>query len=186
MGDRTMEVYLAVAATDGPVTAIEIASQLDGMDNNAAGQYLRRLDANGHIHKISRGVFSLRPPAETTDEVEAPHSFSSDTSFTPSESESAQNRVNEVMPDVIEEARPFLRVGLRIFGAGWRALMRHPSVSHHMPWCCPFRRRLGSLHGVVLAAFFAIVRGPSMPVAAAPWWVTRLAKYQTAREGPGV
>jgi len=27
---------------------------------------------------------------------------------------------------------------------------------------------------------------PSMPVAAAPWWVTTLATYQTAREGPGV
>jgi len=26
----------------------------------------------------------------------------------------------------------------------------------------------------------------AMPVAAAPWWVTTLATYQTAREGPGV
>jgi hypothetical protein len=44
------------------------------------------------------------------------------------------------VPEVIEEARPFLRVGLRIFGAGWRALMRHPPFSHHLPCCCPFRR----------------------------------------------
>ena len=37
MGDRQMDVYLTVAATDGPVTAIDVAGQLDGMDNEAAG-----------------------------------------------------------------------------------------------------------------------------------------------------
>jgi len=37
------------------------------------------------------------------------------------------------VPEVIEEARPFLRVGLRIFGAGWRALVRRSSFSHRLP-----------------------------------------------------
>ena len=68
LGDRQMDVYLAVAAADGPITAGDVASQFEGMDNNVAGQHLRRLNAGGYIHKISRGVFSLREPSEDADQ----------------------------------------------------------------------------------------------------------------------
>ena len=62
VGDRQMDVYLVVAAAKGGcVTAKDVASQLDGMDNDTAGQYLRRLNAVGHIHKVRRGVFSISP-----------------------------------------------------------------------------------------------------------------------------
>ena len=49
MGDRSMDVYLTVAAAAGPVTAHDVASQFEGMDNEAAGQCLRRLHASGYI-----------------------------------------------------------------------------------------------------------------------------------------
>ena len=90
LGDRQMDVYLTVAAADGPVTAIDVASQFEGMDNEAAGQYLRRLHASGYIHKISRGVFSLHPPVTTDEEQEAPPTGSSDSFTSVSEPEAVK------------------------------------------------------------------------------------------------
>ncbi len=91
MGDRSMDVYLTVAAAAGPVTAHDVASQFEGMDNEAAGQCLRRLHASGYIHKISRGVFSLYPPSANTDEEqEAPPTGSSDSFTSVSEPEAVK------------------------------------------------------------------------------------------------
>ncbi len=59
VGDRSMEVYLAVQAAQGPITAADVAAQVPDMDNDDAGKYLRRLHAGGHIHKPRRGFFSI-------------------------------------------------------------------------------------------------------------------------------
>jgi hypothetical protein len=119
MGDRMMDVYLVVAAAQEPVSPVDVASQLDGMDNNLAGQYLRRLFAAGHIRKLSRGLYTVSgeapEPEASEPEEEADHSFDSDTSFTPSESaDTAQNKVNEVnelneqkgAPPVLDSTQP--------------------------------------------------------------------------------
>ena len=91
LGDRMMDVYLVVQAADGPVTAVDVANQMDGLDNNAAGTYLRRLFAGGYITRVSRGVFSLHPPAATTDEEqEAPPTGSSDSFTSVSEPEAVK------------------------------------------------------------------------------------------------
>ena len=56
----------------------------------------------------------------------------------------------------------------------------------HLPSVC--RRRMCSAYSCDQAHQAGDRRrlGPSMPVAAAPWWVTTLATYQTATEGPAV
>jgi len=56
----------------------------------------------------------------------------------------------------------------------------------HLPSVC--RRRMCSAYSCDQAHQAGDRRrlGPSMPVAAAPRWVTTLAMYQTAREGPGL
>lgn len=61
VGDRMMDVYLEVRAAKGkPVSAIEVAGALGDMDNDTAGQYLRRLAADGYIRKSKRPVRGVR------------------------------------------------------------------------------------------------------------------------------
>ena len=67
LGDRMMDVYLVVHGADGPVTAVDVANQMDGLDNNAAGTYLRRLFAGGYITRVSRGLYGLSEVSEVSE-----------------------------------------------------------------------------------------------------------------------
>jgi predicted transcriptional regulator of viral defense system len=57
LGDRMMEVFRIVDASNDPVTATDAASALDGMDGATAGKYLRRLEAAGYITRVGRGRY---------------------------------------------------------------------------------------------------------------------------------
>jgi hypothetical protein len=88
VGDRMMEVYLEVRAAKGtPVSAVEIAGLLGDMDNDTAGQYLRRLAANGYISKAKRGLYVV---SEVSEPTPAPRSAAE------SDSDTATASVSEV------------------------------------------------------------------------------------------
>lgn len=54
MGDMSQQVLQLVT---GIVTPKEIADKINGLDNNAAGQHLRRLAEAGEIKQVSRGKY---------------------------------------------------------------------------------------------------------------------------------
>ena len=60
LGDRSMDVYAAVLAAGEPVSAVTIANQMDGVDNETVGQYLRRLTASGYL-TVRRGMYEANP-----------------------------------------------------------------------------------------------------------------------------
>jgi hypothetical protein len=57
IGDRSMDVYELVAASNDPVTATMVAHKFDDLDGDTAGKYLRRLAARGYIAKVGRGQY---------------------------------------------------------------------------------------------------------------------------------
>lgn len=72
-GDMTQQILQLVT---GIVTPKEISDKIDGLDNNAAGQHLRRLAESGQIKQISRGKYgpatlpslhSITPGSEGTE-----------------------------------------------------------------------------------------------------------------------
>jgi hypothetical protein len=75
VGDRMMDVYLEVRAAKGtPVSAVEIAGALGDMDNDTAGQYLRRLAASGYISKAKRGLYVVSEVSEPPEPPATPRS----------------------------------------------------------------------------------------------------------------
>jgi hypothetical protein len=84
VGDRMMDVYLEIRAAKGtPMSAVEIAGLLGDMDNDTAGQYLRRLAANGYIRKHKRGLYVVSELSEVSEPPPPPRSASASHSDTP-------------------------------------------------------------------------------------------------------
>jgi hypothetical protein len=80
LGDRSLDVLAFVAGRPGGTRAADVAKHL-GIDDNVAGNYLRRLHESGRITKAARGLY--RPVVEVVEVVESgTESTTSNTSTT--------------------------------------------------------------------------------------------------------
>jgi hypothetical protein len=72
LGERSREIVEAVSRRRAPVSPADVAADL-GMDNDAAGRYLRRLTEAERLQKVGRGLYapvsevSERPKDDATD-----------------------------------------------------------------------------------------------------------------------
>jgi len=75
LADRSADIAGYVTEHGEPVTPAEVAAAL-GLDNDAAGKYLRRLAAAGRVRKAGRGLYAPHTPvrmSERPNTLSPPH-----------------------------------------------------------------------------------------------------------------